>query len=72
MTVTQLKQKLESLEARGLGDIEVYFNDDMHVSKIDLTYVNTHYPVVVLEGIPMEDDGDFCLLEADMEKVYVL
>ena len=60
MTVSELKKKLELLEQNNLGDVEVYFDEyGCNYSRIDGVEIANHYPVIVLGGFPMEDDGDF-------------
>lgn len=56
MTIKELKKKLEILELNNLGGIEIYFEDGVGVTSIETVFIDNHLPVIILEGIPMENE----------------
>ena len=67
MNVTELRQKLEELEKRNLGSVEVYTISHWttELNKVSTVNIELHWPVIVLEIEPPEnedelfDEGEF-------------
>jgi hypothetical protein len=63
MTVRQLKEAMEKLEKAAQGDTQVYFDDYAgHINRIDEVELTHYYPVIILNGMPMDDECEFLSL----------
>ena len=72
MTVSELKKKLEALEQQNLGDIQVYTSSDWscerEVNRIYSVNIENHFPVIVLELEPPENEDEL-LIEGEFNSM---